>query len=110
MPTYGYRCESCGVEFERFQAMSADPIRRCPTCGGRVKRLLSAGAGVIFRGEGWASNERRDRDARFSVSSATPNEQVGVDPSRGKVRAGERSGTGRRGGRGPGNAKYVQGI
>ncbi|MEE8175720.1 MAG: zinc ribbon domain-containing protein, partial [Gemmatimonadota bacterium] len=44
MPTYEYVCEACGHEFERFQKISADPVRKCPECGRRkVRRMISAG-------------------------------------------------------------------
>ena len=50
MPTYGYECEKCGHTFERFQAMSDAPVGECPECGGKVKRLIAAGAGIISKG------------------------------------------------------------
>ena len=54
MPTYDYKCDSCEHEFELFQQMSANPIRKCPDCGQRkVRRLIGMGAGVIFKGSGF---------------------------------------------------------
>lgn len=54
MPTYEYRCASCKHEFEAFQSMSAKPISVCPKCKKRkAKRLISAGAGLIFKGSGF---------------------------------------------------------
>ena len=53
MPTYEYRCEKCGHEFEAFQSMTEDPLKECPQCGGKVKRLISPGAGLIFKGSGF---------------------------------------------------------
>jgi putative FmdB family regulatory protein len=53
MPTYEYECEKCGGSFERFQPITAKPLKKCPVCGGRVKRKIGAGAGVIFRGSGF---------------------------------------------------------
>lgn len=50
MPTYEYRCNECGHRFEAFQAMSDDPLQKCPECSGGVQRLISAGGGVIFKG------------------------------------------------------------
>ena len=50
MPTYGYECKKCGHTFERFQAMSDAPVGKCPECGGKVKRLIAAGAGIISKG------------------------------------------------------------
>ncbi|KPK51034.1 MAG: FmdB family transcriptional regulator [Planctomycetes bacterium SM23_25] len=57
MPTYEYRCEECGHEFERFQKMSDGPVRICPECGGRVRRLIGTGAAVIVKGAGFQSTD-----------------------------------------------------
>ena len=62
MPTYEYRCEACGHTFEQFQSIKADPIRRCPQCGkNKVKRLISTGAGLIFKGSGFYITDYRDK-------------------------------------------------
>jgi putative FmdB family regulatory protein len=50
MPAYEYQCESCAGRFERRQKMSDPEVESCPKCGGRVKRLISGGAGVISKG------------------------------------------------------------
>lgn len=50
MPAYEYLCQSCGNRFERRQKMSDPSIASCPQCDGPVKRLISAGAGVISKG------------------------------------------------------------
>ena len=53
MPTYDYKCLSCGHTFELFQSMSDDPVSKCYKCNGKVKRLIGAGAGPIFKGSGF---------------------------------------------------------
>jgi len=53
MPTYEYRCPKCGTEFEAFQKMTAKPVATCPKCGARAERLVSAGAGLVFKGSGF---------------------------------------------------------
>ena len=54
MPTYEYRCHACGSRFEEFQKMSDDPVETCPECGeDEAERLMSAGAGVVFKGSGF---------------------------------------------------------
>jgi putative FmdB family regulatory protein len=53
MPTYDYKCKECGCRFERRQKMSDQPIEVCPQCDGKVERLISGGAGVIFKGSGF---------------------------------------------------------
>lgn len=52
MPTYEYHCEKCG-KFELFQMMSERPKRKCPTCKGKVQRMIGKGAGIIFKGAGF---------------------------------------------------------
>ncbi|HAL56032.1 MAG TPA: FmdB family transcriptional regulator [Bacteroidetes bacterium] len=54
MPTYDYRCKECGHAFEELQSMSADALIECPSCGKpALKRLMTAGAGMIFKGSGF---------------------------------------------------------
>jgi putative FmdB family regulatory protein len=50
MPAYEYVCEACHGHFERRQKMSEPEVASCPQCGGKVKRLISGGAGVIAKG------------------------------------------------------------
>jgi len=58
MPTYDYGCAECGHRFEVFEGMSASGARECPSCGkGRARRLLSAGAGAIFKGAGFYTTD-----------------------------------------------------
>lgn len=58
MPTYEYRCQN-GHTFERFQRMTEDPIDTCPECGAPAERLLSAGAGLLFKGSGFYITDYR---------------------------------------------------
>lgn len=59
MPTYEYECQKCGHCFERFQPITAEPLKRCPKCRGKVRRLISAGAGIIFKGHGFYATDYR---------------------------------------------------
>ncbi len=59
MPTYEYECLRCGHKFEEFQEITARPRSRCPQCRGKVRRLISAGAGIVFKGSGWYSTDSR---------------------------------------------------
>lgn len=60
MPTYEYKCLECGHVFEKFQKMSDEPINECPKCKGKVKRLLGAGAGPIFKGSGFYQTDYKN--------------------------------------------------
>jgi len=53
VPTYEYKCNKCKDTFEAFQGIKEDPLKKCPSCGGKVKRLIGAGAGLIFKGSGF---------------------------------------------------------
>ncbi len=61
MPTYEYQCETCGTTFEAFHAMSAEPLKECREegCGGPLRRLIGAGAGLIFKGSGFYITDYR---------------------------------------------------
>ena len=60
MPTYDYQCDSCGHVFETFQSMSDDPLRQCPECSeNALRRLISGGSGVIFKGSGFYVTDSR---------------------------------------------------
>ena len=82
MPTYEYICEKCGREFEAFQPISARPLRVCPkeNClrkpwgRGRVKRKISAGAGLLFKGSGFYITDYRSEDYKQAAKkeSAAP--------------------------------------
>jgi putative FmdB family regulatory protein len=52
MPLYEYECEQCGATFEVIQKFSDHSVTTCRTCGGTVRRLLSAPA-IQFKGTGW---------------------------------------------------------
>lgn len=52
MPTYGYRCPA-GHEYEKFQKITDQTRAKCPTCGKRGERLITGGAGLVFKGSGF---------------------------------------------------------
>jgi putative FmdB family regulatory protein len=62
MPTYEYECKACGHAFEKFQSITARPIKTCPKCGGEVIRLISAGSGLIFKGSGFYETDYRSAE------------------------------------------------
>jgi putative FmdB family regulatory protein len=70
MPTYEYVCEKCGHRFERFQAITARPIRKCPECGqSGAKRLIGVGAGIIFKGSGFYETDYRSESYKKAAKS-----------------------------------------
>jgi len=60
MPTYEYRCEACGHQFEHFQSISSPRLEVCPKCSKkRLNRLIGTGGGVIFKGSGFYQTDYR---------------------------------------------------
>ena len=59
MPVYAYRCESCGVHFERQQSFSEAPLKRCPECNKHTLRKVIGPVGVVFKGSGFYATDHR---------------------------------------------------
>lgn len=76
MPTYAYRCEKCGVEFERFQKFSDKPLTKCPECKGKVRRVPQA-AGVVFKGSGWYITDSKSSSSASSTAKSKKTEGDG---------------------------------
>ncbi|MGI9256965.1 MAG: FmdB family zinc ribbon protein [Salinispira sp.] len=72
MPYYDYECSECGHVFEVFQNMSDDALTDCPECKkSALRRLVSGGAGIIFRGSGFYVNDsRKTQDSRESTQKS----------------------------------------
>ena len=70
MPTYEYECLECRYRFDVFQSMKDNPLEICEKCGGRVKRLIGSGSGIIFKGSGFYVNDYRGGSATSSKSKS----------------------------------------
>jgi putative FmdB family regulatory protein len=78
MPTYEYVCEKCGHEFEAFQRISANSLKICPEdrCPqkkwgrGRLKKKISGGAGLLFKGSGFYITDHRSENYKQSAKNA----------------------------------------
>lgn len=77
MPTYEYRCPK-GHAFEVFQRMSDDPAAKCPECGKKAERLISGGAGFLFKGDGFYITDYRSDDYKKKASKEAPSTDSGA--------------------------------
>ena len=78
MPTYDYRCDACGHEFELFQSITAAPEKKCPACGKRkLRRLIGIGAAVLVGG----GSSSRGSDEAESSSGSSSEEGAGASKS-----------------------------
>ena len=71
MPTYDYECRSCGYTYEAFQKITADPLKTCPRCGKKVKRLVGGGMGIIFKGSGFYSTDNKSPASNLSSGNGS---------------------------------------
>ena len=73
MPIYGYRCSSCGHEFEIQQRMSDEPLKVCPNCQGKLTKKVYS-TGVIFKGSGFYTTDYKasGKDGESSNGSSNP--------------------------------------
>lgn len=84
MPTYEYECRDCGHAFERFQGINEDPIGKCPECRGKVKRLISSGGGLVFKGPGFYATDYRSGPGERTKTSRDKSGGDGASSESGK--------------------------
>ena len=73
MPTYEYQCTECNYIFEEFQSITAEPLSECPMCGRAVRRLISAGVGIIFKGSGFYTTDYKKTSGSTTPSASSEN-------------------------------------
>ncbi len=73
MPTYEYECLNCGTHFDVFQKMSDSHIDSCINCQGSVRRVVSGGSGLIFKGSGFYITDyaKKKNNSSTAASKAT---------------------------------------
>ena len=101
MPTYEYRCNVCEHEFEVFQTITADPVSICPECEGDVTRLISGGAGFLFKGDGfyttdyrsesYKKGEKADKEASSPKSDSSKSDSSKSDSSKSDTSSSSKS-------------------
>ncbi len=87
MPTYQYRCQHCGHEFEVFQSIIDDPVSICPKCGNAPRRIITGGAGFLLKGSGFYATDYRSaayKKAAQADSTPTPSETKSNSDSKAK--------------------------
>ncbi len=101
MPTYEYRCNECKHEFEAFQTITAEPFSICSECNGDVTRLISGGAGFLFKGDGfyttdyrsesYKKGEKADKEASKPKSDSSKSDSSKSDASKSDTSASSKS-------------------
>lgn len=76
MPTYEYNCQKCSHTFEVFHRIDAKPPRGCPRCKGKVKKAITAGAGLLFKGSGFYITDYRSAGYKDAAKKDKPAEST----------------------------------
>lgn len=84
MPIYTYRCENCGVQFDRRQHFDDEPLRICPECDTETLRKVYLPVGIVFKGSGFYSTDNRS-------ASGSESRHQGEAPSQSKEPAAEKT-------------------
>lgn len=107
MPTYDYKCDACGHQFELFQSITAEAETKCPECKKKkLRRLIGPGAAIVFKGSGFyktdyrsdsykkqaaadksASESKSSGDAKSSESKSSGAKSSDSKPKKGKPEA-----------------------
>ena len=87
MPTYEYRCEACGHQFDEFQSFKDEPLKVCPQCHQEaLRRLFGTGAAILFKGSGFYETDYRSESYKQAAKA---------DAEAGKGTAGKAEGNGK---------------
>src|SRR5437763_5427941 len=78
MPTYEYHCDACEHNFDEFQSMSEEALKKCPKCGKKkLRRVFGGGAAIIFKGSGFYQTDYRSE----AYKNAAKAEQESAKPA-----------------------------
>ena len=69
MPVYTYRCENCGIQFEKHQSFNDEPLRTCPECRKKSLKKVITPTKIIFKGSGFYATDHRSASGDVSRSS-----------------------------------------
>jgi putative FmdB family regulatory protein len=76
MPTYEYRCTSCGNRFDAFQRLDEAPLQTCERCGGALRKVFHP-AGIVFKGSGFYATDSRTKSTTSSDGSKDGSKKEG---------------------------------
>jgi putative FmdB family regulatory protein len=70
MPTYEYRCKTCGEHLEVVQSFTDDPLTDCPACGaaGELRKVFG-NIGITFKGSGFYKTDSRSGSSKTATAA-----------------------------------------
>ncbi len=91
MPIYIYRCENCGIQFERRQKFSDAPLTRCPECSKKTLRKVYQPVGIVYKGSGFYSTDNRSPSSAGRTPGSHKSSEDESKPKTEKKTSGEKT-------------------
>jgi putative FmdB family regulatory protein len=88
LPLYEYKCEKCGHHFEKIEPFSAATVKKCPKCGAKAERQISA-AGIQFKGSGWYVTDYKGKSPATGTSENSGSDGGSSDSKSGDGKSAE---------------------
>ena len=86
MPVYTYRCDACGVQFEKHQSFHDNPLKTCPECRKKKLRKVITPTKIIFKGSGFYATDHKSPSGAKSHKSKSENKKES-EPAESKAEA-----------------------
>ncbi|MEM9702943.1 MAG: zinc ribbon domain-containing protein [Planctomycetota bacterium] len=94
MPTYDYKCRVCDHRWEEFQSITAEPTKKCPSCGKKkAERVIGAGAGILFKGSGFYQTDYRSEGYKKAADAEKKSAESKTDKKEKKSDGGAKAGS-----------------
>jgi putative FmdB family regulatory protein len=68
MPIYEYKCEKCKKHHEIMQKITEKPLTICPSCGGKMKKMIS-NTSFVLKGSGWYVTDYADKTRKGAMET-----------------------------------------
>ena len=80
MPVYTYRCEACGIQFERHQSFTDSPLKTCPECRKKALKKVITPTKIIFKGSGFYATDHKSPSGDTSGLKKSDNKEAESAP------------------------------
>jgi len=79
MPTYEYRCKSCGHGLEVVQSFTDEALTKCPACKKKQLRKVFGSIGITFKGSGFYKTDSRSGSSSTAASTSSTDGETKTD-------------------------------
>ena len=84
MPVYTYRCEACGIQFERHQSFTDNPLKTCPECRKKALKKVITPTKIIFKGSGFYATDHKSPSGETNGKKTSKKEEKSESKSESK--------------------------